>query len=240
MVESFNYSDFEDCCSPIVSDVSLDPVLEAYREARRAKKSKIEKADEADDAQSKPTKSVVEDSQMENKEPVIISSEEKNHSQQETGQLDQETEQFVQETGQFVQETGQLEQETGQSSNANEEVQKKRRKRRKSSNGDDDSWLPEGWKKVETCRRNGKTAGYVDKSYKAPGVGRAFRSKKAALEYIEKQKLAESDRANESLEDPAQGVQDGGIQTPIEINDQAITSQVETCRIDGGDAEMQD
>ncbi|MCD7460123.1 hypothetical protein HAX54_042925 [Datura stramonium] len=64
-----------------------------------------------------------------------------------------------------------IEQESTQHSNKKDEVnEKNKRKRRKSNNVVDDSWLPAGWKKIERYRKNGKLAGHIDKSYKAPVV----------------------------------------------------------------------
>ncbi|XP_059280945.1 uncharacterized protein LOC132034565 [Lycium ferocissimum] len=104
-----------------------------------------------------------------------------------------------------------IEKETTQATNANQVKEKRKRRKRKSKNGDEDPWLPAGWKMIEKYRKKGKLAGYVYKTYKAPGVRKSFRSKKQALEHIKNQKLdgVDSFRGDKSLEDNVREAQTG-------------------------------
>ncbi|KAI5673556.1 hypothetical protein M9H77_13920 [Catharanthus roseus] len=50
--------------------------------------------------------------------------------------------------------------------------------------------LPEGWAIRENLRRNGRTAGHVDKTYIEPGTGRSFRSLPEVEAHLENKEKA--------------------------------------------------
>ncbi|XP_060200330.1 uncharacterized protein LOC132628577 [Lycium barbarum] len=132
-----------------------------------------------------------------------------------------------------------IEKETTQATNANQVKENRKRKKGKSKNGDEDPWLPAGWKMIEKYRKKGKLAGYVYKTYKAPGVRKSFGSKKQALEHIKNQKLdgVDSFRGDKSLEDNVREAQTAKGTPAMSIKDQVSTTLSETSAT-GGDARL--